>query len=1125
MKHKKSDLSFLHVFGSPCYPINDHEDLGPGLYVMTPATHSTGRVSNPVSQQPCIPPNRDDSDHLFQLMFNEYFNPLTIAVSPVQETAAPRAKVLADSPVLISISQDALSTSIPSSQAQEHSLIISQANVISDPSRSISTRKKLETNAMWCYFDAFLSLIEPKNFKQAMTEQSWIDAMQEEIHEFERLKVWELVPYPDKTRKGIDFEESFAQVARIKAIRIFIANVTHKNMTIYQMDVKTDFLNGDLKEEVYFSQPEGFVDQDNPSHVYKLKKALYGLKQVPRTWYDMLSSFLISQQFSKGAVNPTLFTRHAGNDLLLSKYASEIVKNYGLTSTNSTDTPIIENKKLDEDLQGKPVNTTLYRGMIGSLMYLTASRPDLIYAVCLCARYQAKPIEKHLQADTRRSTSGSAQFLGDKLVSLSSKKQKSTSISIALDALALTPCYPVFVITIDVPEVYMHQFWNSIYKHHNFYRFKIDKKKRFKLTLEVFRDIFKFFPRIKDQDFDALPSEEDTVSFLRELDHTRVVNSLNDVVINQMHQPWRTFAALINRSLSGKTTALEKLRLSRAHILWGIYYQKNRNKIRMHTSKNDHLINTLRFISRKEASQKYGAVLPECLTNPQMKESKAYKTYLAYATGTVPPKVAMKFKKASLSKKDSVPVPTYEEPGQKGKRVKRSAKKASTTPTTGIVIREPPVETHLKRKEKVNVARGKGIDLLSEGSDDEDSNDEEGSEQKNDNEEHELDSKKDTDESESDSKSNQQDDDDDDDEVKDDDKDDNEDDDNDDDLSEGEEDRGIDSEDVPDKKDDKTKVPVTSSSRSSDIASKFLNFLDIPPADTKIVSPLDVHVHHEVLRIHTSTSLGPTQNWLMTLAASTSTGKSMKEFDKLMSTPIDFSSYVLNGLKIKNLTQEILLGPAFRHLKGTRLIYAELEYDFEECYKALSEKLDWENPKGDDYPFDLSKPLLLITRRNRQVYELNSSSTMISISHVSVMRKHRYRYLEEIMVRRADNELHKFKEGDDVVDFKIALKMFTRSLVIQKQVKDLQLGVKSYQKQINVTKPDTARPDLKKRHPQNQKDLPRDIPLDSVVVLRYEKRSKSENKGKVLTEMELIPEQTQQGSSYEVSISAEGVKE
>ncbi|GJY08668.1 hypothetical protein Tco_0375722 [Tanacetum coccineum] len=258
----------------------------------------------------------------------------------------------------------------------------------------------------------------------------------------------------------------------------------------------------------------------------------------------------------------------------------------------------------------------------------------------------------------------------------------------------------------------------------------------------------------------------------------------------------------------------------------------------------------------------------------------------------------------------------------------------------------------------------------------------------------------------------------------------------------------------------------------------------------------------------------------MTLATSTSTDKLLKDFDELMSTPIDFSGYILNGLKVKNLTQEILLGPAFKLLKGTRSNFAELEYDFEECYKALSEKLNWENPEGGDYPFDLSKPLPLITRGKRQrvpfEYFINndlkylqggvstmtyttsttktkaaqydlpgikdksfyayargkksrgdvySTKRILAVTHVKVMRKHGYGYLEEIVVRRADNALYRFKEGDDVADFAITLRMFTRSLVIQKRVEDLQLGVESYQKKINVTKPDTTRPDLKKRHP------------------------------------------------------------
>ncbi|GJR68013.1 retrovirus-related pol polyprotein from transposon TNT 1-94, partial [Tanacetum coccineum] len=240
------------------------------------------------------------------------------------------------------------------------------------------------------------------------------------------------------------------------------------------------FLNGELKEEVYISQPEGFVDHDNPSHVYKLKKALYGLKQAPRAWYDMLSRFLISQQFSKAAVDPTLFTQHVRNDILLvqiyvddiifastntamcddprgifinqSKYASEIVKKYGLHSTDSVDTPMIENKKLDEDLQGKPVDATLYRDMIGSLMYLTSSRPDLNYAVCLCARIMSSIIAQQTKLDLELVPKKKRLNIGRLNPG---KIQREPTFQVVLDALALTPCYSVFLITADVSEVYM----------------------------------------------------------------------------------------------------------------------------------------------------------------------------------------------------------------------------------------------------------------------------------------------------------------------------------------------------------------------------------------------------------------------------------------------------------------------------------------------------------------------------------------------------------------------------------------------------------------------------------------------------------------------------------------------
>nr|GFC74976.1 retrovirus-related Pol polyprotein from transposon TNT 1-94 [Tanacetum cinerariifolium] len=231
--------------------------------------------------------------------------------------------------------------------------------IIGPLSRPVSTRLQLHEQALFYDYDAFLTSVEPKTYKEALTQAYWIEAMQEELYEFERLEVWELIPQTDKVmvmtlkwiykvkldelggilknkarlvargyrqEEGIDFEESFAPVARLEAIRIFLAYVVHKNMIVYQMDVKTTFLNGNLRKEVHVSQPDEFVDSDNPNHVYKLKKALYGLKQDPRAWYDILSSFLLSQDFSKGSVDPRLFIRRNGNDLLLVQiYADDII--------------------------------------------------------------------------------------------------------------------------------------------------------------------------------------------------------------------------------------------------------------------------------------------------------------------------------------------------------------------------------------------------------------------------------------------------------------------------------------------------------------------------------------------------------------------------------------------------------------------------------------------------------------------------------------------------------------------------------------------------------------------------------------------------------------------------------
>ncbi|GJX78562.1 integrase, catalytic region, zinc finger, CCHC-type containing protein [Tanacetum coccineum] len=243
---------------------------GPGLQCMTLATSYLGLVPNPIPQQTCIPPPRDDLDCFKESLKTSHF---------------------CDDPLHKSLYEDSTSQGSSSNVRRIHTSFKSLGrwtkdhfieNVIRDHSCSVSIRKQLETDAMWCYFDAFLTSVEPKNFKQAMTEPSWINAMQEEIHEFERLQ----------EEEGIDFEESFALVVRIEAIRIFVANVANKNMTILQMDDKMAFVNGELKEEVYISKLEGFVDQDNPSHVYNLKKAPYGLKQAPHACTSGSAQFL-----------------------------------------------------------------------------------------------------------------------------------------------------------------------------------------------------------------------------------------------------------------------------------------------------------------------------------------------------------------------------------------------------------------------------------------------------------------------------------------------------------------------------------------------------------------------------------------------------------------------------------------------------------------------------------------------------------------------------------------------------------------------------------------------------------------------------------------------------------------
>ncbi|GJT42442.1 retrovirus-related pol polyprotein from transposon TNT 1-94 [Tanacetum coccineum] len=224
---------------------SEHISSGPALHEMTPAIISSGLVPNSPPSIPFVPPSRSDWDILFQPMFDELLTPLPSVDYPTPEVIAPIADQDAPSPIAHMGNDSLFGIPIPEV-----------------PSDQCSSTDSIHTiQALFYYYDAFLTAIEPKTYKDALTQSCWIEAMQEELNEFERLQLDEL-------------GESFAPVARLEAIRIFLAFAAHMNMVIYQMDVKTTFLNGNLREEVYVSQSDGFVDPDNPNHVYKLKKAL-----------------------------------------------------------------------------------------------------------------------------------------------------------------------------------------------------------------------------------------------------------------------------------------------------------------------------------------------------------------------------------------------------------------------------------------------------------------------------------------------------------------------------------------------------------------------------------------------------------------------------------------------------------------------------------------------------------------------------------------------------------------------------------------------------------------------------------------------------------------------------------
>ncbi|KAK2354920.1 putative mitochondrial protein [Trifolium repens] len=583
-KGRKPNISYFHQFGCTCYILNNKAykrkfdaKACKGIFICYSERSKAYRVYNSETNtvEESIHVRFDDKEPDSKMSEQhdsyagipyQYNNPEPERASDANETSEAVLEEVSEegSPIEASeehddISEDDTQTSADTNEAPKRKFKYRSSH----PEDLILGNKESprKTRSDYQQHDSLLgliSMIEPKNVDEALSDDGWIVAMQDELNQFQRNDVWDLVPRPthkniigtkwvfrnklneqgevvrNKARlvaqgysqqEGIDFTETFAPVARLEAIRLLLSYAVNNGITLYQMDVKSAFLNGVISEEVYVKQPPGFEDLKNPDYVYKLKKSLYGLKQAPRAWYERLSNFLLENGFQKGQIDNTLFRKTTKKDILIiqiyvddiifgstnaslcksfsklmqdefemsmmgelkfflgiqinqgkdgtyihqSKYTKELLKKFNLEDCKIMSTPMHPSSSLSKEEIGSKVDQKLYRGMIGSLLYLTASRPDILYSVCLCARFQSDPREPHLTAVKRifrylkgttnlgllykksldsklvgfcdadyagdkierKSTSGNCQFIGENLISWASKRQTTIALSTA----------------------------------------------------------------------------------------------------------------------------------------------------------------------------------------------------------------------------------------------------------------------------------------------------------------------------------------------------------------------------------------------------------------------------------------------------------------------------------------------------------------------------------------------------------------------------------------------------------------------------------------------------------------------------------------------------------------------
>nr|GEX08525.1 hypothetical protein [Tanacetum cinerariifolium] len=949
---KLPDLSFFHIFGTLCYPTNDSENLGKlqpkadidfddlaamvsvdntsgpvaqrkessglALHEMTHVIISSGLVRNTPLLTLFVPPSRSDWDNLFQLLFDKLLTPPPSIDHPAPEAITLIAKVVASKPAAstglpssTTINQDAPSPSHSQTTPETQSPIIPNVfeednhdldvthmnndpkytkdhpleNIIDELGRPVSTRLQLHEQALFCYYDAFLTAVEPNTYKDALIQSCWIEAIQKELNEFEHLEVWELMPRPDKVmiitlkwiykvklddlggilknkaqlvardyrqEEGIDFEESFAPVARLEAIRIFIVFTAHMNMVVYQMDMKTMFLNGKISFflELWISQsPKGiFINQ--------------------------------------------------------SKYALESLKKYDFDSCDLVDTPMMEKSKLDEDKEGKTVDPSHCHGMIDTSFILHPV--NLTYNLL----YACVPGADHAGCqDTRRSTSGQSISTSDITLSRNMLRTRTMDITrgqqIALDDTLV--------------------------------------------ALPTDSRLAKF---------EEPPFEEAILMFLKDLVHSKYIKVITDVNVNKLHQPWRSFAAVISKCLSGESTGYDSLRLSQAQILWGMYHKKNvdyayliweefvyqvetknakrgnemyypcftkviinffmtkdqsiprRNKINWYFARDDHMFTMIKVVSMHEDTQMYGAILPNELINESIKDSESHKEYYVNASGAEPPKTKARVKKKQTDddEDDDVDDQSDDDHNDDGdSQEERHDDEDYDEVTQGSNDEEEKMDEEVEVNElyrDVNINL-KGRDskmtdipqinlqgfisnmlnpnpntdtvIIKRRRDDQDEDENPLLDQTGGPIEEEL--KKNL---------NQQ---------------------------------------VQQRK----RLPEDPIHTDKDLEEPVHKEFDTSFTEDQPVEEVSQHLDCDLAWKDDSRDL----------------------FNELMDTPLEFLAFVMNRLKVDTLTPELLASLTYELMKGSRKSLVELEYFLEEVYKETNDQLDWNNPEGQQYLHDL----------------------------------------------------------------------------------------------------------------------------------------------------------------------------